>query len=514
MISTVPASVEVLLFSSVPSRFKQHCEWIPLDQTPILAALQRIVQTNRLPLHVPGHRQGRGLPEDLGRWLGPAAKLDLTELPGLDNLHHPEGCILASQRLAAAHYGAEETLYSVNGSTAGVMAAIMATAQGKQVVMAVPFHESAWRGLVMADASPVFLPGTFDLDCLEWLPPTPDSLDSLLARLNGMGTEVAAVYVTSPTYTGIVAPVARYAEIAHRYGATLLVDEAHGAHFGLIDLLPPHSVACGADVVVQSVHKMLPGLTQTAWVHRQGGRVEGPALANALRLLLSTSPSYLLLASLDAAQAWLRTSGAKQAGWAMVATETLREKGFAIPVGYHRDPLRHWLPTGSLVASRILAKTLEVSGAYVEYADAQGVLSVFGLFTTAREVDEYIRIIGKAGYGLSGCCRSLGEKNGFVSGGQLRTNGWRELQDLSLAPKLALRPRQVWQSRHEWMNPMQAVGRIAGEAIVPYPPGVPLVYPGQVLTEAVCKALNRVRQDGYDVQGIDSRGQVAVVAGE
>ncbi|SFV00085.1 aminotransferase class I/II-fold pyridoxal phosphate-dependent enzyme [Alicyclobacillus macrosporangiidus] len=464
-------------------------------EAPILAALVRTAGRIRLPLFVPGHKQGRLLPGVLSSWLGAAAKIDLTELPGLDNLHRAEGCILRSEALAAAHYGAEWCLFSVNGSTAGVMAALLAAAPGGKVVFAGPFHESAWRGLVVAGAEPVLIPGTWDAERQVVRPPAPAEVARMLADARG----IRAVYVTSPTYAGVRAPVRELAEVAHRHGVPLIVDEAHGAHFGLVPELPPHSIQEGADVVVQSVHKMLPGLTQTAWVLGQGGRVDRAAVVEALSMLQTTSPSYLLLASLDAAQLWLRTEGADAAARAVAAMDAVWQ---AYP--HHRldDPLRHFLPTGGMAASRRVQSALQEAGIWVEYADPLGVLSVFGLAAEPTGVGRYLDALTGVAPPVAG-----GPAAGSAAG---LASPLVRLTAHSAAP-VAAAPREVFLAPRTWVPAGSAAGRVAAGLITPYPPGVPVVLPGQTLDEGLCAALSELLETGYEVHGVDAAGRIPVM---
>ncbi len=461
-----------------------------LRETPILRALIEMSQQLRVPLHVPGHKQGRSLPTPLAAWLGQAPKLDLTELPGLDNLHAPSGCIAESQQLAARHYGSEHCFYSVNGSSAGIMAAILATADNGKLLMATPFHQSAWRGLVLANADAVLLPAAIDESDGRHHPPTPAALREALNK----HPDVSAVFVTSPTYQGVVADVQGLAEVCHEAGLPLVVDEAHGAHFGLIEAFPRHSVACGADVVVQSVHKMLPGLTQTAWVHHQGARVSAQRLEQWLLALETTSPSYLLLASLDAAQAWLRTDGPKAAADLMTALERA-----SIQVGRAPkfDPLRQWIPTGSIAASQRIQSALQAAGVFVEYADGAGVLAVFGFGLTARDLNRYQSALAAA-LAAEGLDREPPPAPKLDLYGQLRVQS------------LAVKPRDAYGKPSRWVDLRDAAGKVAGGMITPYPPGVPVVVPGQRLDEEVLEFVEQLLTAHSDVHGVQD-GKIAVL---
>ncbi|WP_273367472.1 aminotransferase class I/II-fold pyridoxal phosphate-dependent enzyme [Alicyclobacillus herbarius] len=465
-------------------------------------ALIRHIQYERGSLHIPGHKQGRVGLERFFSFLDRGLALDLTELPGLDNFHHAQGCILRSQQLAAAAYGSDTCLYSVNGSTAAVMAAIKAVAEEEDVVvMAGPFHASAWRGLVWSGARPQLGQTRFDARRQVTLPPTPAEVGRWLDE---GGDAVKAVFLTSPIYQGLAADVAAIAEVVHARGLPLIVDEAHGAHFGLPGM-PPNSVAAGADVVIHSVHKMLPGLTQTAWVHVQGGRVDPHRLAEELLFLHSTSPSYLLLASIDAARAWREEEGAAAAEATLArlaefgllpddsrAQDALTEDRFWV------DPLRHWLPTGEMAASRRLADRLATRGLFVEYADAQGVLAVFGLGVRERTLARYREALDE--WQAEEAAATAAHVEPFNA------------QSVALSePVLVLSPRAAAAAAGTTVAVSQAAGRIAKGLIVPYPPGVPLIYPGQRIDVEHCERLAALLASGYDVQGVTDAGEIPVV---
>ncbi|MCF8566277.1 aminotransferase class I/II-fold pyridoxal phosphate-dependent enzyme [Alicyclobacillus tolerans] len=474
-----------------------------LEEMPVLASLIRHVQKSKLPLHVPGHKQGRILPAELGQWLGPAAKLDLTELPGLDNLQQPEGCIAQSQALAASHYGSDYCLYSVNGSSAAVMAAITAVSgPGHKVLFLNPFHQSAWRGLVFSGALPVFSSVGFNEVNLCFDPPGVQHVEAALKR----NPDVRAVYLTSPTYTGQVAEVKSIANAVHEFGIPLVVDEAHGPHFGLAPGLPVHSVQAGADVVVHSVHKMLPGLTQAAWVHGQGPRVTRAALSESLKMLQTTSPSYLLMASLDAAQAWLRTFGAQFARSALQSLSGL-DWGKPCAASPVTDPLRHFIPTGDLDASRKLQSLFETRGVYVEYADFMGVLSIFGLAARDRDVALYRSIL----------CDWLSD-NAQTGAMPKRSLSEEAKQVLNLAqraqePTLEVSPRDAYFAPQTKVPVEVCEGRVCAQTITPYPPGVPLLWPGQRIDSEAVRGLKILQTGRYEVHGIEADGTIPVLVG-
>lgn len=456
------------------------------SETPILDRLIHHAGQARGSLHVPGHHSGQLLPERLSLWLGAAAKLDLTELPGLDNLASPDGCIAASQRLAASYYGADETLYCVGGSTQGILTALFSVLRDQgEVLFLNPFHQSAWHGLILRDAWPRFAPVRIDESTGCSLPPTPEEVKQTLRNLET--TRLNAVFLTSPTYEGAVADVKGIASVVHDYGLPLIVDEAHGAHLGLCDGLPPHSVSCGADIVIQSVHKMLPGLTQTAWLHIQGGRVDKQRVIQALRTIQSTSPSYLLLASLDVVQHWLRTEGPQ------VAAQTLaRLQACGFVVDSKRDPLKLWLPTGTSGQSQAIASELASEGIFVEYANPLGILMICGLSPPP--------------WLLARVERLFAAQEAIV-----RPDWGRMIQQRQ--PELLLSPRQAHDATVTSVALSSAEGRVTGRAVTPYPPGVPILFPGQRIDAGVVHALQEWQASGCEVHGLTVDGQIYVVEG-
>lgn len=446
----------------------------------------------------------------LSQWLGAAAGIDLTELPGLDNLHHPSGCIAASQELAAAHYGSDKCLFSVNGASAGVMAAIAGCVRpGDQVLFLNPFHVSAWHGLVFADAQPLLPEVWFGQRAERYSPPDIETVKNVLTA-HRQNPRLAAVYITSPTYRGQAAPISDIAQLVHELRVPLIVDEAHGAHFGLHSDLPAHSVQQGADVVIHSVHKTLPGLTQTGWVHCSGDFVAQERVENALHHLQSTSPSYLLLASLDAAQAWLRIEGRDAALRALEVVEPLHPTHAQAVKSPQWDRLRHWVATSGYLDSQQLQQQFAANGYFVEYADASGVLSIFGFNATPLVVSGYLDVLTtwQRGREVPGVAIDrLPDLAQRPDSAALATSGQVVAFERS--------PRAVNAAEHCWLPIAQCVGRIAAVPVAPYPPGVPVVWPGQRLDRdlvAQVQWLADLTNQGAEVQGIRADGCIAVIA--
>jgi len=273
-------------------------------EAPLLrAVLRRGQQCNDVPFHVPGHKRGQGMDKSFKGMMGDALRYDTTEVAGMDFLGSPTGVIQEAQSAAARIFGADHTWFLVNGCTVGIHAAVMAVAKpGDLLLLARNCHQSAFAAMALTGCLPFWLQPETDPQFQVAHGITPGTLQMGLQQAKKCGRRVAGVLIVSPTYYGAASHVQELARICHEAGTVLLVDEAHGAHFGLHPDFPPSALQQGADIAIQSTHKMLSAMTQAAMLHLSGERVSAERVSRALRTLQSSSPSYLLLASLDAAR--------------------------------------------------------------------------------------------------------------------------------------------------------------------------------------------------------------------
>ncbi|WP_302417666.1 aminotransferase class I/II-fold pyridoxal phosphate-dependent enzyme [Blautia marasmi] len=255
-------------------------------------ALYEYSEKDYYPFHMPGHKR-EFCPEALKN----PYKVDITEIDGFDNLHHAEGILLEAQRRAASLYGASESWYLVNGSTAGILSAVSAcTSRGGEILMARNCHKAAYHAAYLRGLKTHYLFPQADRIVGLNGGISPKDVTDMLEMHSG----IQAVLITSPTYDGVVSDVKKITEAAHAYHVPLIVDEAHGAHFPFSEAFPVSATACGADVVIHSLHKTLPSLTQTALLHRNSERVSADKLRRFLGIYQSSSPSYLFMAGMDA----------------------------------------------------------------------------------------------------------------------------------------------------------------------------------------------------------------------
>lgn len=465
--------------------------------TPLIAALQDWASRDHAPFYTPGHKQGRGMGLSFRElWQGYGLTADLPELPGLDNLAAPQGVIQSAQELAAQTFGAEFTRFLVNGSSAGIMAAILAVCgPGDQILLPRNIHRSVVAGLIHSGAQPIYLQP-------EYLPSLDiaHSLDPALVEIAlAQYPKVRAILVVSPTYYGAAGDIQRLAAIAHHHGIPLVVDGAHGAHFGFHPQLPPSPLALGADLVIQSSHKTLGALTQAAMIHGQGHRIDRARLDRSLQLVQTTSPSYLLLASLDSARAQLDTMGFELWEQALaLATRTrhtLLEVSGLWPLDFTSCPSPG---CHSFDLTRLTVTVTEVGWTGYE---ADGVLSdryrvvaempswrhlTFIISPGNRDWDGEMLVAG---------LRGLAQADRFPL----------ELPEVELVSKPIstppCSPRRAFFAPTATVPIESAGGRLAAELVCPYPPGIPLLIPGELITPETVAALQETIAAGGEVVG-------------
>ncbi len=330
--------------------------------------------------HTPGHKNGAFLPAQLQQaWGAQFASYDYTELDGLDNLHFSGGCIAQSQQQAAAIFGAGQCFYLVNGTTAGLQAAIMAACSNQKVFVPRHVHRSVYHSLLLAHAEPVYLP--LELDPATSLPTgiRPELLQQYMQQY----PDCRNLILVNPTYQGITAGNVQCVQLAKQHGLTVIVDEAHGSHLHFHPEMPPSLLDAGADLVVQSWHKTLPVLTQGSalLVHEQ---YSGPSPEPFLSLLQTTSPSYLLMASLEAGSIYMGEQAQQQMQQSLPLIFSLHEQINSTLQTLHvlwqpqwqQDPFKLYLISDRLSGAAMDAYLRTQQTVYSEMHDNQGILFI------------------------------------------------------------------------------------------------------------------------------------------
>ncbi|MBD0336112.1 MAG: aminotransferase class I/II-fold pyridoxal phosphate-dependent enzyme [Cyanobacteria bacterium Co-bin13] len=469
-------------------------------QAPLLEALTQAAQRDHAPFYAPGHKRGQGTPAPLKVLLGEAVfRADLPELPELDNLFAPEGAIAQAQSLAAAAFGAEQTWFLANGSTCGIEAALLAVCRpGDKIIVPRNAHQSVVSALILTGAVPVWVQPQVDS---EW-----DLVQgvevSAIAQALTTHPDCRAVLLVSPTYQGVCSDVAAIAHLCHERQIPLLVDEAHGPHFAFHPDLPTPALAAGADLVVQSTHKVLSALTQASMLHVQCDRIERPRLQKALQLTQSTSPSYLLLASLDAARQQMALEGHERLTATLALAQRVRRQLAVLPGlrvfdqtalggNFQLDLTRLTVEVSDLGLSGFAADTLlhEELGVTAELPTLRHLTFILSLGNSPADGDQLVQ--------------ALTELSKRYYKALAATPAAPRVEPLA-APVVQVPdwlPRDAFFAAAEAVPAAEAIGRLSGETLCPYPPGIPLVLPGEVITAQALQSLQDIRQAGGYVTG-------------
>ena len=458
--------------------------------TVLQTALQRVAR-KQLCLHLPTHGQGRGLPQNLRRLVPAAlARLDLPELPAVGGPLLETGAVADAQAAIARLWGSRACRFGVNGATGLLQAAVLgALRPGQRLLCPRSVHRSVLHAAVLAGIEPVYYNLPFDARLGLCRPPDVPWFEAVLKTLASQGPAVDLVLLVSPVYQGLSAPLAALVALCHRANLPVLVDEAHGSHFRAHAGLPRDALAAGADLVVHSAHKSLPGLTQTAVLHWQGNRFNREDLNRGLLLVQTSSPSALLLAATEVAAAWPHQPEAEQLlaralQRAQIWRQRLQQDGWT--VGHSDDPLRLRLCTLPLGVSGLeLDDLLLNAGLAAELPEPAGLTCCPGLCPPPSALGKLRRALHAARAHIAS--RST---NGAVFRA-LQDSENREAAPFPLVGRSVVSPRHAWFGCRCRIPLHQAHGRVVAEAVTPYPPGIPLVLPGEQLNREQCAWLAR-----------------------
>ncbi|WP_019914516.1 aminotransferase class I/II-fold pyridoxal phosphate-dependent enzyme [Paenibacillus sp. HW567] len=510
-------------------------------RAPVYEMLEQYRAKGNLSYHVPGHKNGEAYRFSEGAgFLDEVMRYDVTEITGTDDLHHPEGVIQEAQELAADCFGAEMSFFLVGGSTAGNLALILTVCPepGMTLILQRNVHKSVIHGLMLAGVRAVFVEPQIDPVSGLAVAPAAETVQAALAAY----PEAAAVLVTMPNYYGMGSDLAPLALACHTRGVPLLVDEAHGAHYGQHPALPAGALMCGADGVVQSTHKMLAALTMGAMLHVQGPLLDRTLLRQRLAMVQSSSPSYPVMASLDLARRLVHSqrAGAFTAG--LAAVDVLRRGLATLPRYGLLQPAQPLQPLGGgadaaaagdtppqgmaayctqdpfkaviydaagVLGGFELQRRLEAEGIVPEMSDDRHVVLAFSLGSKAEDsqrlLDALRRIAAEAADcpegASSGTSARLhpGEAEASASPSQ-NNSTWNIFTDalISKPVQFSLKPVNILQT--ESIRLEYSAGRTAAEIVIPYPPGIPLLYPGEKVTKDITTRLIGLRQGGTKFQ--------------
>ena len=481
------------------------------------------------PFHMPGHKRQQMDITD------PAA-IDITEVDGFDNLHHAEGILADAQERMAEVFGADRSFFLVNGSTCGLLSAICAVvSRGGRILIARNCHKAVYHGIFLRGLSVEYV---YPMQTAWGIQGSIDPA-AVRAKLE-QHPDIQAVLITSPTYDGVVSDISSISEIAHEHNIPLIVDEAHGAHFGFSEGFPKKAMALGADVVIESIHKTLPAFTQTAALHVMGERVDVKKIQKYLGIFQSSSPSYIFMAGLDRCSRILKEQGAE-----LMAAYERRLKDFyhkatelkhlkVFPLGekskgiYEKEMSKILIFTGDVMHGNMLAKILlEEYGLQMEMESAHYVTALTSVMDTQEGFDRLIRALveidqklafdieleDRDSHSVENVLKSnLSDadyteyemSNAETAADKILNNSQAGLMDQLYRPKekrMEIQPAS--ECDMEELDFASAAGHVSCEFAYLYPPGIPFLVPGEVIPENVVEIALQLMAKGFEIQGLE-----------
>lgn len=468
--------------------------------------LTKHARTEPVSFHMPGHKGAAIYRENgYGEFLDHFMDWDITEIPGADNLFQTEGIIAKTMHRYKTMYGAKESYLLINGSSAGLIAAIMTVVpRGGKLIMARNCHKSVFNGLMMAGGQPVYA----QPELIEEYGISGEITQEEVARCLHEHPDSSAVLLTSPNYYGICSDIGAIAETVHQAGKILIVDQAHGAHLKFFDSYCAGELKAaenlGADIVINSTHKTLASLTQSAIVNLCSDRVDKYEFEDKLQFLESTSPSYLLMASLD------------------INADLLEKKGEDLIKAW-KDHLQYFYGKAAeieglrIMKHRLLDDTkinLDMSACGISGLELEELLMERGIFVELVTGDI---VMCMTGIGNKRCdCEKLLAALKEIAAERIlceKEKGKNPLRGRNSVWNLGRTQQRQVPCEKERVPLSEAAGRVCAASVIPYPPGIPIVCPGEVIDEETVRYVAQLREAGEKVIGVDELGRVVVGKG-
>jgi arginine/lysine/ornithine decarboxylase len=480
-----------------------------LPRLPLVEGVLKYIKEKNVPFCMPGHKSGIGFLEtQQGKELYKnLIKTDITEVDGLDNLHHAEGIIKESQQLLSEYYGSEKSYFLVNGSTSGNLVMIFsAFDEGDKIIVERNCHRSIFNAIIMRKLKPVYIKNKIHS---EYDAPFPLDKERLLYTMT-KNKDAKGIIVTYPNYYGICIDLPYVIKIAKEFGMKVLVDAAHGAHFGACKLLPENPLRLGANMAVMSAHKTLPSLTQTAFLH-VGRDIDISKVDFYVSAFLSTSPSYMLLCSMDYARFYIKEYGERKyeeliklcmynrkkinnlGKFYILGQDDLRDISVNQGVdtnNYNIDLTRYILNVPKGYCGHKLLKYLRSNKIQAEMSDSRNVVLIFSLFNNQNDFQKlYIALKN---------CDMDDLKVEYI-----------HLIDYDM-PIAIMYPYEIMDRKRTIIDLRESEGKVSAVAIVPYPPGIPIIMPGEEIGLNTISVIEYYLQADVTVLGIND-GKIAII---
>lgn len=467
-----------------------------LDQnkTPLFDAVKYHVQRKAVPLQIPGHKHGHGL-EEYREFVGEnVLRMDLNETRGIDMIWDPAAVIAEAERLLADSFGAKFAYFLINGTTSGVQAMIMSTCKpGDQIILPRNAHKSIFNGLILSGANPVYVQPEID-DYLGIVTSiTAEGLHQAIAQNAG----AKAVMAINPSYYGVAPDLKKIVNMAHGNNMPVLVDEAHGTHMHFNSHFPISAMAAGADMSAASLHKTGGSMTQSSALLVGNGKINPNYIKQVLNLTYTSSPSYILLCSLDVARKQLATRGTAMLDRILEIVSWTREEinkieGLFAPDKKYFEQSGHFSfdDTKLLVNVRklgltgyeveeLLAKDYNI---LIELADMYNILAIISLGEQKKYLESFIN--------------ALKDIAAHARGKEIK-----KIDTIQFCPEVVMPPRDAFFSPKRSVPLEQCTGEIAGEMVMVYPPGIPLVSMGEIITADIIDYVKVIKEEKCTIQG-------------
>jgi len=467
---------------------------IDQKKTPLFDAVKKYVDSKVIQFHVPGHKQGKGIPE-LREYIGERAlQMDANSMEDLDFANNPTGVIAQAQELCAHAYGAEKAYFMVNGTTAGVQAMIMSACQpGDRIIIPRNAHKSTIGGIILSGAIPIYVQPEIN----EKLGIAMGVSEENIKKVIKQNPHARAVFVVNPTYYGIASDLKAIVRIAHSHDMAVLVDEAHGAHMSFHDDFPLTAMEVGADMSSVSMHKTAGSMTQSAVLLLRSSLISADVVKQVLSLSFTTSASYLLLCSLDIARKQLATKGSE------ILEETLELARYA------RDEIN------KIEGLYAFGKELIGTPGCYDFDETKLGINVRGLGYTGYQMDKKLRKEYNIQMELSDINNilaviSIGDKKENIEAlisalkdiaSKTEAKEVRQSVILPENPKMIVSPRDAFYSPKKVVPLEEANGEIAGEMVMAYPPGIPVICMGERITKDIIDYIKLLKEEKCELQG-------------
>jgi len=471
---------------------------------PVLEEIKRYISSDPLPFHMPGHKMGRGFKKG---YFDQIAAMDLTEIPKLDNLHFPDGVIRDAQTLAAKAFGAEHTFFLVNGSTSGIHAIIRTICKpGEKLLVARDCHKSVINGMILSGVEPCYISPESDKGFGIPAVISPEKVREAFERNH----DLRGLILTRPNYYGICSDLESIAAIASSYGKILAVDEAHGAHLKFNNTLPKCAMDLGADICVQSAHKTLPAFTQGAYLHVKSDKIDVERVKFVLGMLQTTSPSYVIMSSLDYARALMESEGEElleslvnNIDWFIDLLKNINEYS-VLSVdsrgNYHTDKTRLVINVSKmgLTGFEVERKLRFDYNIQVEMSDPSNIVCIAAVSDTKKDFERLYFALQDI-------------RNRVVKNGKKADIDLYKCYCSLEVPEQMVPLRDVINSPSKKVQLQFAEGMIAKGTITPYPPGIPVICPGERIGSEAVDALLALLKQGGNVNGIGKHNEIEVI---